>query len=547
MQAGQQVTSSMSIRSKVIGLVIAALIGMLLLSAAALYIERGLLLEDRMVKTRHVVESTYGVLQHFHAQQLSGALTEADAKAQAISTIRRLRYEEKEYFWINDMQPQVVLHPIKPELEGKDASTIKDPNGTALFVEFVNTARKSGAGFVSYQWPKPGSEAPQPKISYVKHFQPWDWILGSGIYVDDVNQIFKEEALKLGLVVLSGLLILGLMAFTLARSILRPMADMERAIQHIQSNNDLTQRVEIHHHDELGRIGTAFNRMIASFQETVQQVIDSSHQVSSSSSQLSGMVQHMNERANKQNDAAAAMATVVEELTASIENIASSASDAQHIAQQSGQLSGQGATVVENAVVEMRKIANSVDRSASFIEELGRHSGQISAIAQTIKEIADQTNLLALNAAIEAARAGEHGRGFAVVADEVRKLAERTTQSTSEISSMVASIQDETANAVASMAEGSACVRDGVELASQAGDSMQHIRSEASRVEIAVNDITHALREQNAASEHVASSSTQIAEMIHETCEEANAVADASRHLAEQAGRLQRAVARFRV
>jgi methyl-accepting chemotaxis protein len=537
----------MSIRSKVIGLVIAALVGMMFLSAAALYIERDLLLEDRMVKTRHVVESTYGVLQHFQALQASGALPEAEAKAQAISTIRRLRYDDKEYFWINDMQPQVVLHPIKPELEGKDASTIKDPNGTALFVEFVTTARKSGAGFVAYLWPKPGSEQPQPKISYVKHFQPWDWVLGSGIYVDDVNRIFREEAAKLGLVVLSGLLVLGSMAFLLARSILRPMMDMESAIQHIQSNNDLTERVQIHHHDELGRIGTAFNRMIASFQETVQQVTDSSHQVSSASIQLSGMVQHMNERANKQNDAAAAMATVVEELTASIENIASSASDAQHIAQQSGQLSGQGAMVVENAVDEMRKIANSVDRSASFIEDLGRHSGQISAIAQTIKEIADQTNLLALNAAIEAARAGEHGRGFAVVADEVRKLAERTTQSTSEISAMVASIQTETSNAVASMAEGSAFVRDGVELASQAGESMQQIRNEASRVEIAVNDITHALREQNAASDHVASSSTQIAEMIHETCQEANSVADASRHLAEQAGRLQSAVARFRV
>ncbi len=170
-----------------------ALAGMLILAVLALTAERSMLLEDRKVKTRHVVETAYGVLQRFHSLQEKGQLTEAQAKQEAIATVKSLRYETSEYFWINDLEPRVVMHPIKPELDGKDVSGYKDPDGNALFVEFVKVARASGSGYVDYLWPKPGAEKPVAKTSYVMLFKPWGWVIGSGIYIDDVNRIFRLE------------------------------------------------------------------------------------------------------------------------------------------------------------------------------------------------------------------------------------------------------------------------------------------------------------------------------------------------------------------
>ena len=202
--------------------------------------------------------------------------------------------------------------------------------------------------------------------------------------------------------------------------------------------------------------------------------------------------------------------------------------------------------MVQGAAAEMSKIADSVNQSSHFIERLGEHSNQISAIVNVIKEIADQTNLLALNAAIEAARAGEQGRGFAVVADEVRKLAERTARSTEEITAMIGSIQDGTQHAVASMQEGSARVIEGVAMANRAGESMSQISSGANQVISAVSDISSALREQSTASNQVAQNVERIARMTEENSVAANEIAEEAQQLESLAGALENAVSRFK-
>src|ERR1700690_1155068 len=182
--------SNFNLRSRLLSIVAVALGAMVLVVALALVHERASLIQDREVKTRHLVESAFGVLVHFRLLQQGGELTEDEAKRAAIETIRNMRYGGSEYFWINDLQPRVVMHPMMPELDGKDLSDVRDPNGKRLFVAFVETVKKSGAGFVDYLWPKPGHTQPIPKISYVKGFAPWGWVIGSGIYLDDVNRIF---------------------------------------------------------------------------------------------------------------------------------------------------------------------------------------------------------------------------------------------------------------------------------------------------------------------------------------------------------------------
>ena len=167
----------------------------------------------------HVVESAHGALVHFHALETSGKLSREQAQQQAVAAVKALRYEGSEYFWINDMHPTMIMHPIKPELDGKDLSATADPNGKKLFVEFVDEVKRNGAGFVAYYWPKPGADRPVPKISYVKGFAPWGWVIGSGIYVDDVDAEFRSSARYFAGLLALVVLVLGIAASSLIRQI----------------------------------------------------------------------------------------------------------------------------------------------------------------------------------------------------------------------------------------------------------------------------------------------------------------------------------------
>ncbi|MCB2018032.1 MAG: cache domain-containing protein, partial [Hydrogenophaga sp.] len=164
-----------------------ALIGLAMLLPALLWSERELLLSEREASVRQTVEVAHGLVAHFHAEVAAGHMDDAQARKAAQAAVRKLRYSDSEYFWINDMGPRMVMHAIKPELEGKDLGDIRDPNGKRLFVAFVDQVKSEGAGFVSYLWPKPGEKAPVPKVSYVKGFAPWGWVIGSGVYVDNLN------------------------------------------------------------------------------------------------------------------------------------------------------------------------------------------------------------------------------------------------------------------------------------------------------------------------------------------------------------------------
>jgi methyl-accepting chemotaxis protein len=240
------------------------------------------------------------------------------------------------------------------------------------------------------------------------------------------------------------------------------------------------------------------------------------------------------------------MAASVEEMAVSIDQVRDNAAEAHGISIEAGNISDAGAQVIHNAANEMRKISDAVQASSQIVEDLGKQSDQISSIVNTIKEIADQTNLLALNAAIEAARAGEQGRGFAVVADEVRKLAERTGLSTTEITDMVGRIQNGTKSAVSSMQAGVSQVGNGVELANQAGESINRIREGAERVTHVVNSISDSIREQSQAGNQIAQQLETIAQMSEESAAAVADTAKAARHLHSLSASLHTTVGQFR-
>jgi len=537
---------SLSIKIKLSLVIVIVMISLLSVSGFALFTQKASLLQDRQIKTKHLVETAYGVLAHFHDLQSQGLLSEKEAQASAMGVIKSLRYQEKEYFWINDMTPHVLMHPIKPALDGKDVTELKDPNGKHLFVEFVNIVKKDGAGFVSYMWAKPGATESVPKISYVKGFSPWGWVVGSGIYIDDIDTIFWDSTKwMLGIIAVLTLVVFMLLQMII-RSIVNPLSDIQKAIKNIQTSKDLSQRVKLVRHDEIGVIGDSFNQMVESFQQIIHQVIAGVHEVQKSSAQLYDSSNKVSMSSRRQSEAAASMAATTEEMLVSIEYVASNSRHTYTIAQQSGSLSTQGERTAKDTATEMSKIAEAVNLSSVSINQLGEESKQISDIVKTIKEIADQTNLLALNAAIEAARAGEQGRGFAVVADEVRKLAERTSKSTFEISAMIEKIQTETNDAVAGMQEGTARVKGGVEMAEQAGISMANIRDSAQQVLESVNGITTALGEQSTAGGQVAQGVEHIAQMADENSSAVAEIAVTAERLSQLADSLQQAVDQFK-
>jgi methyl-accepting chemotaxis protein len=305
--------------------------------------------------------------------------------------------------------------------------------------------------------------------------------------------------------------------------------------------------VECASRDELGDVAQHFNHMAEHVQNLLRKVQQTSLQLGTAALSVSSSATAVSSSSQAQSAAATSMAAAVQQMTAGIGQIAEHAQAAQEISSQSEHLSEEGGRIVQSTVTEMEQIAESVNQSAQIIEALGKQSESISAIVNVIKEIADQTNLLALNAAIEAARAGEQGRGFAVVADEVRKLAERTAKSTHEISGMIDSIQQGTADAVTSMKSGVTRVAGGVALSKQAGEAIGRIREGSGRVQADVADISNALHEQSDASSEIANNVERIAQMADQNNVSVNATAATARDLEKLAAELQAEVQHFKV
>ena len=339
--------------------------------------------------------------------------------------------------------------------------------------------------------------------------------------------------------------LLGLITWQLMRSILHPLNKSVLVARAIAQGN-LREHIDIDSDDESGQLQRALAEMQTSLRQMIDDIRQQSEHLQRTVGSLNGTSQSILHAASEQSEGATSIAAAMEQMIQNIAQIASHTRNAQSISAQSERLADSGGQVITDVVQGMNRIAAAVNESSSTITALGQSSEEIYSIIQVIKSIAEQTNLLALNAAIEAARAGEAGRGFAVVADEVRSLAARTAQSTQEITAMIERIRNSTGQAVASMQSGVASVDEGVALAHQAGDSINEIRSGTQRAAQVVEEISHNIDEQSKASDEVALRVEQIAQMSQRNTQTVHDLTSATQNLAQVTQGMQNAIQRFR-
>jgi len=337
------------------------------------------------------------------------------------------------------------------------------------------------------------------------------------------------------------------LTFFIVTSITKPLGRLRQAIVTIARSKDFTQRVDVTGRDETGQTAYAFNDLLATMQASLAAVLISANRISELASNASVASSRVSEASGNQSDSAAAMASAIEQFSVSVDMIGSNMRDALARALAAGEAANTGFGMIQKSKDEMDRIAETVKGAGETINELGRQSSQISVIMRVIQEVADQTNLLALNAAIEAARAGEQGRGFAVVADEVRKLAERTRKSAGEINGMIQSMEVASENAVVEMNSVMDLVAEGTSLSGQAADCMNEIQNGSQRVVDAVKGISDSVEEQNATTQDISRRIEAVAQMSEGNRVAAGETAKVSMELDELAASLIAAMKEFRI
>ena len=543
-----QVLRSIGIKPRMVLVVITTVLSIVALVSFSLSQTYKMQIGEKKIKTQHLVESAVAIVEHEYQAFKAGEQTEEQAKQRAIKTLEALRYGDNDYFWINDMQAVVVMHPIKPALNGKNLSKLKDPNGKRLFQSFVDTVRAKGKGNEGYLWPKPGFDDPVEKVSYVAGFKPWGWVIGTGIYIDDVEAAFWETAGSQVTIAVIGLGITVLVLYLIANSIISPMDETNRAMRDIsQGEGDLTQRLDASGNDEMSQLARSFNLFVDQIQSVIKEVDSSTQRVASAAEQLTQATTQSTQAIHRQSTETDQVATAINEMATTIHQVAQSAISAAETTRSAEKQTNIGKDDIDATSRTISELSDEVGRATDVIKQLDDHANNIASVLDVIGEIAEQTNLLALNAAIEAARAGEQGRGFAVVADEVRTLASRTQESTHEIERMIEQLQAGAKQAVTVMEASVASTQTTREQADETQGALEEISKGMLQVNDMISQIASAAEQQSAVAEQINASVVSIVDLSADSSQSADQTRQASSELNALAGELKQLVHRFKV
>jgi methyl-accepting chemotaxis protein len=507
-----------------------------------------------------LVQTVNSLVEYYHAQVVSGQLSKEEAQKNALVAIEKLRFEGNNYFWVNDMKPVMLMHPIKPELNGKDLSNFTDPQGKKLFIEFVKVVESKDAGFVEYLWPKPGAEQPVEKLSYVIGFKPWGWIFGTGIYIDDLYVYKKEIIAKVSFIVCFIALIYILAIIYGYRQLAQPLTKLTRRMSEL-ANKQLEGDIPcVERNDDIGLAARAvqvfkdslidqkrlqqeqealkqkaeqekkeaMEKLAASFELQMQDIIT---EVTAASAKLSNTAEGMNgaitvssEKVSDAVDGATQTSTYVEAVAMGAKELYASVSEISSQVHKSNEFVSESVRKVHVA----DEYANKLESSSSKIKE----------VIQIIAEISSQINLLALNATIESARAGEAGKGFAVVANKVKNLANQTNKSVEEIAQVIDEMGGVSTDIIRALAE----IKSSVNLISSSSVS---IASAVEEQTVATNGIAKSAQEATQVAQQISSGLQVANQSSAEVNQSAKNVLDAARNLSGHADMLNTKVHDF--
>lgn len=500
-------------------------------------------------KIKMEVETCISVIDQIHKKQLKGELTEAEAKKMAADIVRDLRFDNgNNYFWIDTVEGvNVVL--LGKDTEGKNRYNAQDSEGNYYVRDFIKNGTKEGGGYTDYTFPRPGETELIPKRGYTLLYKPYNWVVGTGNYLDDIEKVVKIEEDRIReelsrnmimslIVVILALAVSIFLGIMLSRSFSNPITKMAESVRLLADGNLRIEKIDVKTEDELGELASGFNTMADNLRQLVNRAMSSSSQLSSASQQLASGAEELAAAASsvasaisevslgteKQIDSVSEVSAVVDNMNNLFKSIITDVDEVAAISSQTSATAQKESEEIDSTINQMANIEKATNNAAELVYNLGERSREIGQIVDTISGIAEQTNLLALNAAIEAARAGEQGKGFAVVADEVRKLAEQSQDAAKQIADLIRQIQYDTDKAVAAMNEGTNEVKLGTQAVNQAGKTFKEIADLIGNVSVRVSQAANYLMDSAKSSERIVSAVMEVDRISREIAAQTQSV-----------------------
>ncbi|QDM34318.1 HAMP domain-containing protein [Tardiphaga sp. vice352] len=541
----------------IIGLSFCGLIG---LSALQINTLSTSLKAQRQAELGHLVELAVEVAKEEYDWAKRDKTSEEAAKQRAAARIGKMRYGNGDYFWINNLS-QMIMHPTKPELIGRDIKEIKDPAGKPFLYDAAVLVKRDGSGFVEYEWPKPGKEAAQPKLSFVTGFAPWEWTIGTGVYIDDLQAQVWENAKIVGIAALIVIALIGMVSIIIARKMSSALVAMTSVVTKLGEGDFNIKLPGLDRGDELGDMARSIeqfkikaaekaqgeaetikqqeqlakerhkrdmNKFADDFEAAVGNIVET---VSSASTELEASAGILTATAERSQVLTTSVAAASEQASANVQSVASSTEEMSSSVNEISRQVQESARIANEAVDQTRKTNDRVS-------QLSKAAARIGDVVELINTIAGQTNLLALNATIEAARAGEAGRGFAVVASEVKALAEQTAKATGEIGQQITGIQAATQESVGAIKKISSTIERLFEISSTIAAAVEEQGA-------ATQEIARNVQQASQGTQQVSSNIADVQRGASETGSASSKVLSAAQSLSGDSNRLKLEVGKF--